>query len=1066
MVRQMSRIASLAESDLDAIPARQGFFHRLADLRQNLGRLLWLRSLALFVLALQLLWLIGSLLAWLELGPLTLGYGLLTGLGLGLLGILWQHLRHPARSQDPQALARWLDQNLAANPEMARKRQSQHAAESAVCLALGQIGDGESFRLANEAVLEATRELRQLIPTELISQGHRQRIWGFFIAAFALALALAGLASFKPDALKNSLFAIQQVFSREAPAMLDRREPQLGAFQIHYRYPAYAERSERSLISADGRVFALAGTEVELRTQTPLAVEKASLLIEYGQSGRVDTELEVRVSHQQLSTRFVLSRAGRFRLRLTTLSGEVYEQREGQAMELEPDKAPELQLIVPSQSPMEVNLKDRLRLVYQAQDDFRLGPISVAWRVLGSPREGRELIDRDAIGERSYQGEAELVLSKLPLKPGDRVAYTVEVTDNDTVSGPKIGASTTMELRIYSERAHHRSVMEIQDKALGELIELLGDQLERPELSLRDTKAYTKAMEDEEAILRRADTAEAFMARAYEAILKDPLGQVQIATAFDKARNQLIRDRLSQSQAVFRTLRFTQRRRRVSAKHHQALEEARKDWIAHLETSLVYLSDLMSEQRMLDAESLSRELRKQQEALRQALLAYQAAPTEAQRALLSETIQKIRDQIREISQELSQLRASIPPDFVNAEALSPADPTNLNAMEQLIEDGDLEGAMQALDQMLSDTERMIQELQGGRSELGSREYSEVQAKAQKIQEDLGQLQTEQRALARRTEGISKKQIERMQSQMTHLESFVKSQVERVKKAKDALDAADNRERVVQPSELERSKRRLDDALRALEAEDFGASQDVLSEAAEIMAALEAEANWKREQAENYGDAHGLKADSEKLQTALRTAKEAVSEAQAKIQEKTPRPGKMLSPGEQNELKAMQKEQMKLKSRAEALGKALLELNDMLPVVGPKASSAIQEAQKAMQGARDRLKEGNAPGGLKFQRGALDELQRLQTALGERSGQPQQGKGGKSGIMMPFGQNEGSGQRGGGRASRSSYQRVEIPKPEGFQTPDAFRKDILEAARQGTVKSYEEAVRRYYEELVR
>ena len=60
--------------------------------------------------------------------------------------------------------------------------------------------------------------------------------------------------------------------------------------------------------------------------------------------------------------------------------------------------------------------------------------------------------------------------------------------------------------------------------------------------------------------------------------------------------------------------------------------------------------------------------------------------------------------------------------------------------------------------------------------------------------------------------------------------------------------------------------------------------------------------------------------------------------------------------------------------------------------------------------------------------------------------------------------DGNGQQGDGR--RGSDDEVEIPGAEEFKVPDAFRKDILDAMREGAPDEWEGEVRRYYEGLVR
>jgi hypothetical protein len=48
----------------------------------------------------------------------------------------------------------------------------------------------------------------------------------------------------------------------------------------------------------------------------------------------------------------------------------------------------------------------------------------------------------------------------------------------------------------------------------------------------------------------------------------------------------------------------------------------------------------------------------------------------------------------------------------------------------------------------------------------------------------------------------------------------------------------------------------------------------------------------------------------------------------------------------------------------------------------------------------------------------------------------------------------------------SQEKVEIPGAEAYKVPDEFRKDLLEAMKQGTPEPYQGEVQRYYEELVK
>jgi hypothetical protein len=70
------------------------------------------------------------------------------------------------------------------------------------------------------------------------------------------------------------------------------------------------------------------------------------------------------------------------------------------------------------------------------------------------------------------------------------------------------------------------------------------------------------------------------------------------------------------------------------------------------------------------------------------------------------------------------------------------------------------------------------------------------------------------------------------------------------------------------------------------------------------------------------------------------------------------------------------------------------------------------------------------------------------------------------MPLPFGLPEMASNEEGPNGDPNSNQKVEIPKADAYKAPAEFREDILEAAKQGTVEAYREAVRRYYEEIVK
>ena len=54
----------------------------------------------------------------------------------------------------------------------------------------------------------------------------------------------------------------------------------------------------------------------------------------------------------------------------------------------------------------------------------------------------------------------------------------------------------------------------------------------------------------------------------------------------------------------------------------------------------------------------------------------------------------------------------------------------------------------------------------------------------------------------------------------------------------------------------------------------------------------------------------------------------------------------------------------------------------------------------------------------------------------------------------------------GDGREASREKVKIPGAEAYKVPEEFRKDLLDAMRQGAPERYKGEVQRYYEELVK
>jgi hypothetical protein len=959
--------------------------------------------------------------------------------------------------KDKAAVAGWIDR--------AAPSTEGPSFRSAIELERDRGNYGESVELVDLALDAASDRAQKLDPKALV----KERAWPTLrrkLEALALVGAVAiVLGALMPAHLRAALGAASRIGALENPLSVLPPEPRFGDIRLTYRYPAYAQRAPVTLQSATGDIRALPGTEVTIETHARSRLQDATLIVTYSEDE--ETRSAVTIDGRHIKATLIVQRGGRYRFHVKTEEGEVMEERRGRLVELEQDLPPEVALIRPEVSPLEVNEQDRIEVEFRARDDFGLGDARIAWRVLGTAREGKLPLTTAARGKKRHRETGIFDLAALALKAGDRVSYSIEVLDSDTVNGPKVGASETKELRVYSKEAHHREVLSLAEQALDELVHILGDNLENAFTLRPEATAYNELITQTGKILERARSANRLLKETVAALRKDPLGQKQIAAAFETARRDLSRDVRNKALAYDEARLHFERSKTPDDRRARGVSRRQDELVQGLEKNVVYLADLLNDQRMIDAEALTKQLRQEQENLRKALEEYKSAPTEERRKALQQAINEIKSRIAEITSELSRLRGTIPQDFVNPDALENEDSLErMDRVQKMIEEGDLDGAMAELERMLEGTEKMLSEMQQGREELGSREYSEITEQAQELWKNLQEIENEQGALGRRMEQQSRAMLQKMKDRLGDADSFIEKQKKRLEQAQKAMEKAEPGAHFADGDAYDQALRRLEDTKRALEGKDFGAARESVAQALGQLGQLQQDAERRADQARRFGDFFGQSPETETAAKELGKARPLVEDVYKDIEKLMPKPEELLSKEERSELERLAQREQGIRQRTQQAQSQLDKLAEQLPIVGEGTKELLQEAHDAMGEVESGLGTGDSPGALGDHQRAMDALEKLRDAL-EKMGQKGSGGGG-GGVPLPFGPERGGSEEGGqdqGNDPRT-MEKVEIPKPEQYKAPAEFREDILKAAKQGTAEAYKEAVRRYYEEIVK
>jgi hypothetical protein len=941
--------------------------------------------------------------------------------------------------------------------EEALRRRGQHAAGDVIG-AVEMLGDDEASRalvLAHVAAVARTLE----------SSGARGEVLATAIAAaratlisFALTLVtvlvLAGVAG---DAVKERLLRLFDGEAAEQAALMAalHRPPLVVDLTLTLRFPAYMARAEQKLTGASGDIVAPRGTEVFVEGRADHAARAAAIL--YG-----EREIALTVTGERdLKGAFVVDEQGTYRFRVTGMNGRDELSPVARRITIEPDREPEVALAAPADDRV-IDLEEVIPLAFSAKDDFGVTAFRLVVVRQGSGQEGKrkDLMSADA-APRELAGRASFRADELGARPGDRLSVFVEALDNDTVGGPKAGRSPTRVLTVFSPAEHHRALIEKERALLDLMIDTLAFALEHAmPKDIKSDVERARAIDDQAEGARKSAAVVAALDALKDEMVKDPLSPDDVRRALAHMRSDL--DRLTRNlEGLTKGARSNiASARQVPAYVFQHLRTYQTELTGALERHILYLDDLLNAQRLDEARSLADEMKRTQDALKELLTKYKESPDDETRAAILSEIKRLKEQMDSLAERLSELEQDVPDEHLNEEAFRSDEMlAETSDLDQLIEEGKIDEALAALEKMMSGTEKLTDDLEKSRDELGGDEYAEVREKMRDFTDELKAVTAAQEELERRSERmLESARKEAMRKLEKEQKGLLDELIAKARAASDAIKKIDPRALFApEQEEAAYAEARVADLLFALAAKDI---DDALQAAREAEAStLEAERQVSDRSRGRFSTANER---TRQARERLEEARPLLEEVREKLEELLPEPSEMLDKNQRAQMKRDAKEQGELRERTAKLIEKMRDISAELPLFGPSHDTQVGEAAAAMRDAAQRLNREDLREGRRAQAKAMQSLGALEQALEEMA----QGQGQSGGIPMPL---PSSGSESGneeGNGKRPHDDEVEIPGAEDFQTPERFRREILEAMREDAPPQWVEEVKRYYEELIK
>lgn len=849
---------------------------------------------------------------------------------------------------------------------------------------------------------------------------------------------------------------VERALEQRAASLL----PLVTDLKITLRFPAYMQEPDEVIPGSSGDVTAPRGTEVIIEGRADRALERASLL-----TAANGTEQEVAAVVSDGRTvvgKLVVDVAGSYRFKIDGVRGGAELDPVAHKITLHADAAPTVSLDEPALD-RTVKVDDDVALAFSARDDVGLKKMRVVVKRQGSAREpySKDLVDLPS-ALREARGTGSFDVAATGARPGDKLSVYIEALDNDSVSGPNIGRSQTRVLTVYSAAEQHRTVIQRLEEVMARMVDSLGDELEAPLPASLTLEEARRTLERHETIGGHHAQMQKALDDSLLALAEDEMSPPPTRRALANMKLKLARAIEAKSAALKMVALSVARNVAPARATLKRVADAQAGVVERLEQDILYLEDLLNRERIAEARQIALDLKRAQEDLKALIDQFKKSGDEETRKALLDEIQCMRKQMGELMERLAKLQHDIPDEHLNEEAFKGDEMlSQAKDIDKLIEEGKLDEAAAQLDKMLERTQKLVDDLDKSGEQYGGDEYKELREKMQRFSDELQALAKGQDEALEQSQALidkARKEAEqRLKGKLDKALADVKKKVARAKAELDKLD--DAALEGGEPEDAAFAKARIEDLQRALDSKDLDDATGAAEEAE--AAARSAERSVTDRTRGKFGQKD--KATLGQKQ-ALEAARADLESARKALQELMPEPSQMLDKNDKQRLAKGADRQQQLEENAGGLERMMDEIGKESPVFGPEHKKRLGEAREAMERAGNEMRSQNLRAARTSQRQAQRQLAELAKDL-EQMGQGS-GAGGMP-LPLPRGGSPGADdgdQEGDGRSA--SKEAVKIPDGSEFRVPDAFRKDILDAMREGVPESWQGEVKRYYEKLIK
>jgi soluble cytochrome b562 len=905
--------------------------------------------------------------------------------------------------------------------------------------ASGEIDSGTSRDLASAHISYVTERLESLDRRSIFPLAKLKK-FALPVAGTAIVVAIA--VYFAPRGFLTYILSAQITPSYDAPAL------ELADIEITLNYPGYTKLPRKTLRNGTGDIDALKGTKVTFEAKPLWRFKSGKLITNSGASYPVTMKDGV------ITSEFTVLGNGGYRIAEAVGGNKTRQFRITAAG----DKKPVINISSPGGSEIESGPDGRIEIFYEAKDDYGLTEFRLASE--GQAGKTEKLIGKAKGSPTTYNEHYTLDVGGLNFGDGDMLKLRVEALDNDSVSGPNVGTSNAITVKLKDAAKRHRDVMDYAGQLMEQMIDTLGDEIE-----VSGAGRVNAPGGDSDTVTDRQDTTSLSSINIDEMLNTQQKLTEKIEGTSDTLKKVLdiMKDDNKSDYTYFAGLSNMDVRiddllddRRGILDNFASVDVPRvgrlmKREISEFEEDVLFLDSMIKSERLRDSLLSGRELMKRYSELSRMLSKLDQTGDPALKAEIQKKLDQLSDLMAQLTKKLSAMSGDIQEGFLNLDAFKSIDmQKNLDEISKLLQEGNIDKAMQKLASLQNSLQGMIASLESGYQSYAASAFSQDMSKLNQLLARIDGLEREESKLRNNTLGLKESLLKNPGTGSNNLRKFIDQEKKKVEEIRKNLSQANAK--ITKEGESETSPEGtylLDSLIQKTEE---------LRNWLDSMELKEAQKNAKNVEETSKGlidlgnaGVGNLKNGRQEIQNSHQIAGQVARDLERFIGSGKETPGSS----------GMAKRQDEIKEQTGALAGDLEKTRKEM-LMTPGIGDDLGDAQNHMGRASDNLNGNEISKAISSQDDAVKSLKQAKEKAEDMLQKMQaSAQGNGSSVPMVLGQRQN---QAGTQGVDTGY--VEIPEAPENEIGKAFKEQILQAMKGGSPEGYGELNKQYYDRIIK